>query len=68
MPNITTIEAISLASQKFVDDIVHLEDDSGWTIVDGVLLAPDNFFRVVLVDLENDVQWGFEYQTSLVFK
>jgi hypothetical protein len=51
MPNVTTIEAISLASQKFVDNMVHLEDDSGWTIVYGVLLAPDNFFRAVLVDL-----------------
>ncbi len=41
--NITTADAISLASQKLEDDMVHLTDEADWMFVDRILLEADSF-------------------------
>jgi hypothetical protein len=54
LSNITTIDAISLSSQKFETDLVHLTEEAGWTFVDGTLRAAEEFFRAEMIDLEDE--------------
>ena len=52
--NVTTVDAISVSSQKFEQDLVHLTEDSGWIFVDGILGAAEAFFKAEVVDLERE--------------
>jgi hypothetical protein len=48
------VDAISVSSQKFEQDMVHLTEDAGWIFVAGILGAAEAFFRGELVDLEGE--------------
>ena len=58
LTNITTIDPISLTSQKFETDCVHLTKDAGWLFVDGILRAAEDFFKAEMVDLEEEQSGG----------
>ena len=58
--NITTVNAISMSSQKFEEDKVHLTEESGSIFVDGILQAAEAFFGAELIDLEEEDKEGTE--------
>ena len=54
LTNLTLIDPISLMSQKFEEDKVHLTGEAGWLFLDGMLSAAEVFFAAEMVDLENE--------------
>ena len=60
LDNVTSIDAISRSSQKFVRDEVHLTDDAGHTFVDGILNGAVSFFGAEFVNLDTDKAEGSE--------
>ena len=58
--NVTSADAISVMSQKFEPDMVHLTMETGSIFVDGLLRAADDFFNAELIDLEGEQETAMD--------
>ena len=54
LDNVSKVDAISVASQVFADDGVHLVDSSGKVFVQGIIDAAERFFSATLLTIDDE--------------
>ena len=53
LENVSKLEALSKKSQQFVNDGVHLTEESSMSYINGLLYNADNFFSAEIINLED---------------